>query len=111
MLLSDGRKGRFVALPMAGTSPLFSLSDLERFSAPYSTRNEREQSRQEDENSLLSGRDARLGEIMLEVLNAAEGHDALALCRAPAERLLQPIGRVHVWVERGLSAAFLCCCV
>ena len=108
MLLSDGRKGRFVALPMAGTSPLFSLSDLERFSAPEV---KREQSRQEYENSLLSGRDARLGEVMLEVLNAAEGHDALALCRAPAERLLQPIGRVHVWVERGLSAAFLCCCV
>lgn len=41
---------------------------------------------------------------MLEMLDAAQRHDALPLRRAPAERLLGFVRRIHVRVERDLSA-------
>lgn len=45
-------------------------------------------------NSLLVRRKPCLGEIMLEVLDASKGHDALALCSTPTEGFLGLIGRV-----------------
>lgn len=52
--------------------------------------------------SLLFRRKSGLGEIMLEVLNASQGHDALAPRSTPAEGFLVFIGRVQVWVEGDL---------
>ena len=56
---------------------------------------------------LALGRDPGLGKIVLQVFDAPQGHNALPLRRAAAERLLRFVRRVHVRVESGLSARFL----
>jgi hypothetical protein len=55
---------------------------------------------------LLVRRKAGLGEIMLEMLDTPEGHDALTPCSTPAKGLLGLIGRVYVWVEGDLPPLF-----
>jgi len=52
--------------------------------------------------SLLVRRQPGLSEVMLEVFDASKGHNALALCSAPAEGLLGFVGRVQVWIEGDL---------
>lgn len=52
--------------------------------------------------SLLVRRQPSLGEVVLEMFNAPEGHNALALCSAPAEGFLGFVGRVQVWIESDL---------
>jgi hypothetical protein len=48
--------------------------------------------------------DARLGEVVLEMFNTPEGHDALPLRGTAAEWFRRLVRRVHVRVERELAA-------
>ena len=48
-----------------------------------------------------------LREIVLQMLDAAQSHDALSLRRTPTKRFLGLICRVHVWVKCSLSSSLL----
>lgn len=50
-----------------------------------------------------------LGEVMLQMLDTAQCHDALAFGSATTERFVRFVRRVYVRVESGLSARFLRC--
>lgn len=55
--------------------------------------------RQKRDYSLFPRSNPRLGEIMLQMLDAPQRHHALPLRRTPRERLLRLIGRVDMRVE------------
>jgi len=57
-------------------------------------------------HSLFLGRDARLREVVLEMLDAAQGHDTLSLRGTATERLLRFVSG-HVGVDTGPSTRFL----
>ena len=52
-------------------------------------------------------RDPSLSEVVLQVFDAAQGHDALPLGRAAAEWFLRLVRAVHVGVKGDLSPTFL----
>ena len=54
------------------------------------------------ECSLLVRQKPGLGKIVLEVLNASEGHNAFTLCSTPAERFLGFVWRAQIWIEGDL---------
>lgn len=59
---------------------------------------------EEEGYALLLGGDASLCEVVLEVLDAAQGHHAFAFCSAAAKGLEGPVRVVHVWVVCNLTA-------
>ena len=84
--------------PIAGTIPLLGL--FEGLGLQLASRRTRGQA----QDVLFLRRDARLREIVLQVLDASQCHDAFALRGTAAEWFRGLVRRVHVRVERELAA-------